>query len=487
MGLDSPDHMQALHTMGKSTISSFTGGKKLPYVLAEGKSEQPVIPSPDLFSDFPDSKATGIRLPTISECATHLELLETFYVLRQRILRSQKIDGAMGIVPARETKTGVNHDTKTLKDPKLWEKRQEKWPVFVEFAVIRFLIWRGTLQTSQERQPGDTGGTTREFYLPPVDVLMVWHALMLNPLLFYKYCHTEPLYNMAMPWRKVAELIDHNDWVLTLPETASTKFESDTDLSTDLFAFLERWPPASDLNTGTESTKPKKEKALAVSVPRATAMKFALDAKAPAAGPQFTIEGPPEIQKYFDEFKRASETNLAAQLRDAVIRQTSFIDKMNNRLWIRSPFVSSTLRRGISRYEKFLELMRVYPGKMFVPTLDIDLAWHTHQCQASLYAKGTIKMVGRFVNHDDSIAKGKLQNGAAITKDMWRVRYGTEFRVCGCWDCEGLISVLESGEENMEGMEDIVNRVSEEVTYYRAVEAARRAQSKLPKFPMERI
>ncbi|EAQ93738.1 hypothetical protein CHGG_01973 [Chaetomium globosum CBS 148.51] len=392
MGLDSPVHMQALHTRGKSTISSFTGGKKLPYVLAEAKSEQPVIPSPDLFSDFPDHKATGFRLPTISECAAHLELLETFYVLRQRILRSQKIDGAMGIVPERETKTGVNYDKKTLKDPKLWEKRQKKWPAFVEFAVIRFLVWRRTLQTLQERQPGETGGTTREFYLPPVDVLMVWHALMLNPLLFFKHFHGKPLYNMAMPWRKVAELIDSNAWVLTLPETASAKFESDTALSTDLFAFLERWPPVPDLNTGTDSTKPNNERPLAVPVPRATAMKLAVDANAPAADPQFTIEGHPEIQKYFDEFKRASETDLAAQLRDAVIRQTSFIDKMNNRLWIRSPFVSSTLRRGIGRYEKFLELMRVYPGRMFVPTLDIDLAWHTHQCQGSLYAKGTIKM-----------------------------------------------------------------------------------------------
>jgi hypothetical protein len=482
MALDCPVHKQALHNQGKSYVTSFTSGKKLPYKLAESISEQPVIPSSNLFSDFPDSESKGVRLPTVSECAAHLELLETFYVLRQRILRSAKMDSAMGVVPERETKTGTNNDTKVLKDPRLWEKRQIKWPVFVEFAVVRFLVWRSTIsRTHPESRSDGRAGMVKEFFLPPVDVLMVWHALMLNPRLFRAHCEAEPLYRMAMPWRKVGELIDGNTWVLALPDTAKTNFESHTNLSADLFAFLEAWPPVPE----TDTTQPNGgTPVVGLQVPRATAL--TLDAKAnPPTGPKFITEGRPEIHTYIDQFKRASETDLAVQLRDAVIRQTSFIDKMNNHLWIRSPFVSSTLRRGISRYEKFLELMRLHPRQMFVPTLDIDLAWHTHQCQAYMYAKGTNKMVGRFINHDDSIEQDKLSDGSGVTRNMWRVRYGTEYRVCGCWDCEGLVSVLESAEGEKNEMENIVRKVAGQVMYHRAVEAARRAGGKLPKFPME--
>jgi hypothetical protein len=459
MAFDCSEHKQALHGHARSfTISSTSSGKSV-YKLAQSEIEQPFIPSPELFSDFPEPGLKGVRLPRIAECATHLELLETFYVLRQRILRSQKLDDAMGVIPQRETKTGVDNKPKEFKDPKLWEKRQIKWPAFIEFAVVRFLAWRGTLQTQPEAQ-------TTEFYLPPVDVLMVWYSLMLNPRLFRSHCQAEPLYKLSMPWRKVHERINNNTWVLSLPAAARTKFETDTGLSADLFAFLEAWPPLSD-----------------TTVPRATAL--TLDGKTNSRQTRIApVEGHPEIQTYFELFRRASETDLVVQLRGAVFRQTSFIDKMNNHLWIRSPFVSGTLRRAVPRYEKFLELMRVYPGKMFVPTLDIDLVWHTHQCQAHLYAKGTRETVGRFINHDDSIAKPRLKDGSATTRGLWRVRYGTEYRICGCWDCEGLISLLESAEEN-QGMEDIVKKVGEEVSYYRAVEVARRKGDRLPRFPRE--
>ena len=75
------------------------------------------------------------------------------------------------------------------------------------------------------------------------------------------------------------------------------------------------------------------------------------------------------------------------------MRQATFVDKMNNHLWIRSPALEGTLRRAIDRYSKFLILLKrkapplgadgsgttMVPGPIIVPTLDIDLVWHTHQ------------------------------------------------------------------------------------------------------------
>jgi hypothetical protein len=64
-------------------------------------------------------------------------------------------------------------------------------------------------------------------------------------------------------------------------------------------------------------------------------------------------------------------------LTGAVIRQGTFIDKMHSINWLHSPALQSTVDRLVMRYERFLALMRSHPGKILVPTLDIDLAWHS--------------------------------------------------------------------------------------------------------------
>ena len=38
------------------------------------------------------------------------------------------------------------------------------------------------------------------------------------------------------------------------------------------------------------------------------------------------------------------------------------------------------------------------PKMMLVPTLDIDLAWHTHQMMAMRYSDDCLCYVGRYVN-----------------------------------------------------------------------------------------
>lgn len=60
-------------------------------------------------------------------------------------------------------------------------------------------------------------------------------------------------------------------------------------------------------------------------------------------------------------------------------------------------------KRAVQRYARFLLLMRAYPGKGFVPTLDIDLAWHTHQLLPQHYLTYTAQMLGRVLNHNANL------------------------------------------------------------------------------------
>ena len=55
-----------------------------------------------------------------------------------------------------------------------------------------------------------------------------------------------------------------------------------------------------------------------------------------------------------------------------------------------------------------------------VPTLDIDLAWHTHQLQSS-YRIDTAKAVGRAIDHNDKVEETDLGYGFDDTAKLWEV------------------------------------------------------------------
>lgn len=162
------------------------------------------------------------------------------------------------------------------------------------------------------------------------------------------------------------------------------------------------------------------------------------------------------------------------KLVEAVQRQASFVNKMENQLWISSPAVQGTLCRAIDRYSKFIKLFKLYPKTMLVPMLDIDLVWHTHQCSPSRYDEGMLKMAGRLIDHDDKIGDALLGYGFTKTSNLFRIHFGQEYQVCNCWDCESLLSAVSSHIlETEPDSEAIARHVQKEVAYYRAVEMAR--------------
>jgi hypothetical protein len=173
-----------------------------------------------------------------------------------------------------------------------------------------------------------------------------------------------------------------------------------------------------------------------------------------------------------------------AALADCVVRQSKFVEKMNGQLWIRSPAVAGTLERAGTRYKGFLKLFKLYKSTMLVPTLDIDLVWHTHQCSPAEYFASTKKIAGRFINHDDTIEQSHLDKGSATTEELYKIRVGKEYHICTCWECEATLSAVEKLDTfaaTETDMEQLSQKVVDDVMYYKAVELARRDKKKLPK------
>jgi hypothetical protein len=50
-----------------------------------------------------------------------------------------------------------------------------------------------------------------------------------------------------------------------------------------------------------------------------------------------------------------------------------------------------------SAFVSFLDLMTSSPSSL-VPTIDIDLAWHTHQLKAGVYNADCMNLLGRTID-----------------------------------------------------------------------------------------
>lgn len=128
---------------------------------------------------------------------------------------------------------------------------------------------------------------------------------------------------------------------------------------------------------------------------------------------------------------------FALDLVGAVVRQGGFIEKMHNIDWLHSPALPATMARLILKYERFVKMME-QPDQMAVPTLDVDLAWHTHQLNPSSYLKYSVEKTRQFIDHDDKVAATKLDTAFAWTSKSYEKLYGGKYSECTCWYCEAI-------------------------------------------------
>ncbi|KAI0051192.1 hypothetical protein FA95DRAFT_1628258 [Auriscalpium vulgare] len=146
---------------------------------------------------------------------------------------------------------------------------------------------------------------------------------------------------------------------------------------------------------------------------------------------QTSVDGPRIFACYHDQ------RLFSVELVGAVLRQGSFIKKMRDLHWTEVDYFANpddelALHHANARYHAFLDLMASSPGSFLVPTLDIDLVWHTHQLTGPRYQTDCRKTVERYVNHDDKVEEMYLSNAFDLTCRAWLDRFKTQYMQCGC-------------------------------------------------------
>ena len=174
MSFTDKSHLDLLHKKSREATYPLTkpfkfGTKRSQFPPAATEAEQPIIPNPKVFCSLAENLIDGASrtkiktndIPTVGECAVHLELLEAFLVLKTRVLQSNVIDRAFGIAaPA-----GKRINLKTL--------RERKWKGYVAIAVIRFEKWwqnidRVLSTARKEAESPDTRPELTISTLPPL-------------------------------------------------------------------------------------------------------------------------------------------------------------------------------------------------------------------------------------------------------------------------------------------------------------------------------
>ena len=138
------------------------------------------------------------------------------------------------------------------------------------------------------------------------------------------------------------------------------------------------------------------------------------------------------LSRYWDNW-----SPFALDLGGAVMRQGTFVEKMVKIDWLHSPSARETMARLLTKYSRFFAIMSVHPLNVAVPTLDVDLAWHTHQLCPGAYYRYSKKKTTKFIDHDDKIDEGKLSQSFEWTSKVYQDLYGEVYSECTCWYCEG--------------------------------------------------
>ncbi|KAL1983396.1 hypothetical protein VTN96DRAFT_10378 [Rasamsonia emersonii] len=513
----------------------------------------PQIPPLDLSDPGPPTESTVAK----DQCIAHLKLLAAFADLRDAVSCD---DGLFGIYDAQADKFASQQDRFRA----LARIREKRWAVYTARAVDRFTSWWSTcvptwgdpptlLDLTDPKylditNPGDRIVWTRD-KMPPLDVVMVWHAYMLNPRSFLEDCIRNAkmtFWAAGLPWDVLDQCIDNQSFEYRPGDAAKTSFETRVGRSWDNLddlpeklldcprcqkSFTVPWTSgemSSDLDKAFESATGYADKNLQCSCPhcsyfvdhqRLRVAKFRKDLEAliqadrPMPGTLYNVKGIPEsstakrhpqtfpnrllkaasqrllrstdprleetssvkdmqslrrdLGELFKDKKVMTEANwvanillwderiafrrmmsrywensspFALDLVGAVIRQGTFVQKMDNLDWIHSPALSATMERLIRKYGVFFEIMSRYPDKMAVPTLDVDLAWHTHQLSPARYFEFSKQQTkGTFIDHDDKVEENKLSEGFEWTSKIYKkLTDGGIYSECTCWYCEAV-------------------------------------------------
>ncbi|KAF4847989.1 hypothetical protein CGCSCA4_v005236 [Colletotrichum siamense] len=523
------------------------------------------------------------RDPDVDSCLAHLKLLFAIQTLKEEVGYTDGLweiwDTRAGPKPDSEEAGSSKKSEDYVKDV-LAKLREKRWAVFLARAVDRYETWWLTL--AGERLKEEDMKVKSEKYLefpdggndfpwtldilPPLDVLMIWHAHMLNPRAFLEDTMRygmKTFWTTGMPWAQVNEIIDAKfNYIAT--DAAKANWEASTGRAWDnvaepLAKYMEcpvcketievPWTTCGLPELYKGEAKPGlvgkgygdgelfqlctagcntiiTRRFLSVAKMLSDAEHYladnhtvpstVLEPKVGMPVPQANgnaplgqafrettfpnrllgfgvidelrklvrpgLQKPPTMEDVRDIIQVTLEDNdahrriqeldkkplnkvlprtervqskkmmsrywdnysiFALDLVGATVRQGVFVEKMYNIDWLHGPNQRGTMDRLLQKYSRFMLIMTENPYSLCVPTLDVDLAWHTHQLAPRAYYKfstfnsaTTGTKEARFIDHNDKIDEERLTEAFEWSSRTYLDKFNEVYSECVCGWCD---------------------------------------------------
>jgi hypothetical protein len=388
-----------------------------------------------------NSPKEAFTYPDASHAAVHLCLLECFRNLRLNAIR---LDLQSYKLPTY-SESHASGPEADLHDERLPDSVH--WDVLVQLAATRFTTWWNNIESVLQHaamyviRDGIRSGVQLSVnYLPPLDVLMVWYALMLDHGEYSRVCHkaaNPALTNLCFPWPAIRDVIDRESMRYELPRAAQNLFKTISDQEADILTYLDM-PPA-----------------------------------------------------YSETVRSPFSLDLVAQ----VYLQQPFIDDSHDFLWIRSPGLHGSLARSSLAYLQAQSLRCLDNVADENLPYGVNLMWRTHKLFPARYS------TSRDIDFESSVASmadlkesRSIETSRSSTSSSISRTQSSDVDVCTCWTCERLrdcalawmydrsTKAFDLAALDSVHVEDL-RQVQDDVGFYRAVESNRRAGLPLPTRP----
>lgn len=344
-----------------------------------------LVPSPQLLANAfiplesrPDDLQTALAYPDTSHIAVHLALIECFRHLRLTAVAG--LDVEVDHPPEYEEKPSSSTEEGGASGRTRLNCEVQRWDLLIRLATDRFMAWWSNIDSVLNHASVYTHHAGARVpvqlskdYIPPLDVILVWYAFMLNGDAYANMCREREIQSprvprLCFPWPAIRDSIDLDTMHLRLSNAAQTLFSTLSGQSADIFKYLEE-PPA-------------------------------------FADPDVL---PPGLDLFAE-----------------VKKQEAFFNDSHKLLWIRAPSLKGTLTRATEDYFDF-QLSGIATSNMEhdLP-FGIDLVWRTHQLfprQYDLFLR--------------EIGIGEDEKGDTRATGGLDIEYGDVVnRGCQCWVCE---------------------------------------------------
>jgi len=128
----------------------------------------------------------------------------------------------------------------------------------------------------------------------------------------------------------------------------------------------------------------------------------------------------------FQTIKGTGDFSASINLEDAVVRQKKFIDSVTP--LATAPYLPFKLGKLKRQYKQFMNLMKKYGrNHVLVPTVGIDLMWHSHMNYPASYYKYCIDLLGYQLDHNDEFSDGDLAKHLVETSKLWKQQHHTDY------------------------------------------------------------